>query len=56
VIDATNQIDGDPDPGTAKKLKIKYSYSGENSKKKLRRTNNHFTIDKYTFRCKMFYI
>jgi len=57
VIDATNQIDGDPDPGTAKKLKIKYSYSGEEFEKEVNEGQTIiFTIDKYTFRCKMFFI
>lgn len=35
VIDVTNQIDGDPDPGTVKKLKIKYSYSGDTLEKEV---------------------
>lgn len=35
VIDATNQIDGDPDPGTVKKLKVTYSYSGDTLEKEV---------------------
>lgn len=35
VLDANNQIDGDPDPGTVKKLKVTFSYSGETSEKEV---------------------
>lgn len=35
VLDANNQIDGDPDPGTVKKLKVTFSYSGETLEKEV---------------------
>lgn len=35
VIDATNTIKGDPDPGTIKKLRVKYSFSGQTFEKEV---------------------
>lgn len=35
VLDATNEIDGDPEYGVVKKLKIKYKYSGETLEKEV---------------------